>query len=150
MFYSRVSARSEPTRADAAAVFGTVLAARAERANLVEFGTDSRYVPFKHQPVLRVVDSFGDLGGTDTASAVRKHYRDHDRVVIVTDEQAAWGHPTRHVPADVPVYTWNVAGYRHGHGPTGSANRHTFGGLSDAGFSMIPLLEGTRNGDWPF
>ncbi|PQP23786.1 TROVE domain-containing protein [Rhodococcus opacus] len=150
MFYSRVSARSELTRADAAAVFGTVLAARAERANLVEFGSDSRFVPFKHQPVLRVVDSFGDLGGTDTASAVRKHYRDHDRVVIVTDEQAAWGDPTRHVPADVPVYTWNVAGYRHGHGPTGSANRHTFGGLSDAGFSMIPLLEGTRDGEWPF
>ncbi|MGV9863734.1 hypothetical protein [Rhodococcus koreensis] len=149
MFYSRVSARSELTRADAAAVFGTVLAAPAEQADLVEFGTDSRIVPFAHQAVLRVVDSFGDLGGTDTASAVRTHYRGHDRVVIVTDEQAAWGDPTRHVPADIPVYTSNVAGYRHGHGPAGSANRHTFGGLSDAGFSMIPLMEGTRDGEWP-
>ncbi|WP_072690737.1 TROVE domain-containing protein [Rhodococcus marinonascens] len=150
MFYSRISARSELTRADAAAVFGTVLAARAERANLVEFGTGSRYVSFKHLPVLRVVDSFGNLGGTDTPSAVRKYYRGHDRVVIVTDEQSTWGDSAKHVPADVPVYTWNVAGYRHGHGPTGTANRHTFGGLSDAGFSMIPLLENTRNSEWPF
>ncbi|MEV0948006.1 TROVE domain-containing protein [Rhodococcus sp. NPDC049939] len=150
MFYSHISARSELTRADAAAMFGTTVAARAERANLVEFGTRSRYVPFKHLPVLRVVDSFGNLGGTDTQSAVRRHYRGHDRVVIVTDEQSIGADPTRHVPVDVPVYTWNVAGYRHGHGPTGASNRHTFGGLSDAGFSMIPLLEKTRTCEWPF
>lgn len=31
-------------------------------------------------------------------------------------------------------------GYRLGHTPE-SGNRYTFGGLSDAGFAMIPLLE---------
>jgi hypothetical protein len=28
--------------------------------------------------------------------------------------------------------------------------RHTFGGLTDRGFAMIPLLEAGRDGGWPF
>jgi hypothetical protein len=54
------------------------------------------------------------------------------------------------VPSTVPVYTWNLAGYRFGHGPAGDGTRHTFGGLTDAGYAMIPLLEAGRDGDWPF
>ncbi len=54
------------------------------------------------------------------------------------------------MPAAVPVYSWNLAGYRFGHGPSGVGNRHTFGGLTDAGFGMIPLLEAGRAGAWPF
>jgi hypothetical protein len=38
--------------------------------------------------VLKVVGRFGNLGGTNTADAIRRHYAGHDRVVIVTDEQA--------------------------------------------------------------
>ena len=45
------------------------------------------------------------------------------------------------MPADVPVYTWNLVGYRLGHGPSGTANRHTFAGLLRPAFTMIPLLE---------
>ncbi len=104
--------------------------------------------------MLRVLDRFGHLGGTNTAEAVRRHYRGHDRVVIVTDEQAWFdargSDPTQAVPANVPVYTWNLAGYRYGHGPSGVGLRHTFGGLTDAGFGMIPLLEAGRDADWPF
>ncbi|WP_030858630.1 TROVE domain-containing protein [Streptomyces sp. NRRL S-37] len=154
MFYSRMSDRSELTRADAAAVFGTALALRARKADLVEFGSTSRPVPFRRgESVLRILGRFGDLGGTDTTGAVRRHYRRHDRVLIVTDEQYAHSHhgdPTEQVPADVPVYTWNLAGYRAGHGPSGTANRHTFGGLSDAAFRMVPLLEAGRDADWPW
>ncbi|WP_371659112.1 TROVE domain-containing protein [Streptomyces sp. NBC_00280] len=154
MFYSRLSERSELTRADAAAVFGSALALRAADADLVEFGTSSQRVKYrKGESVLKILDRFGDLGGTDTTEAVRRHYRGHDRVLIVTDEQYAHsvhGDPTEQVPADVPVYTWNLAGYRAGHGPSGTANRHTFGGLSDAAFRMIPLLEGARDADWPW
>ncbi|MFI2422568.1 TROVE domain-containing protein [Streptomyces sp. NPDC018955] len=154
MFYSRMSDRSELTRADAAAVFGTALALRARKADLVEFGSTSRPVPFRRgESVLRILGRFGDLGGTDTTEAVRRHYRGHDRVLIVTDEQYAHSHhgdPTEQVPADVPVYTWNLAGYRAGHGPSGTANRHTFGGLSDAAFRMVPLLEAGRDADWPW
>ena len=36
----------------------------------------------------------------------------------------------------------NVAGYQYGHAPSGSGRRHTFGGLTDAAFRMIPLMGG--------
>ncbi|MER7574138.1 TROVE domain-containing protein [Streptomyces sp. NPDC126514] len=154
MFHSRLSDRSELNRADAAAIFGTALALRAAHADLVEFGTTSSLVKYrKGESVLKVLERFGDLGGTDTTGAVRRHYRKHDRVLIVTDEQYAYnrhGGPTEQVPADVPVYTWNLAGYRAGHGPSGGGNRHTFGGLSDAAFRMVPLLEAARDADWPW
>ncbi|MCF2539435.1 TROVE domain-containing protein [Streptomyces sp. FB2] len=154
MFWSRLSDRSELNRADAAAIFGTALALRARKADLVEFGSTSAAVPFRAgESVLKILGRFGDLGGTDTTGAVRAHYRRHDRVLIVTDEQYAPSHhgdPTEQVPADVPVYTWNLAGYRAGHGPSGTGNRHTFGGLSDAAFRMVPLLESARNADWPW
>ncbi|MCW2522891.1 MAG: hypothetical protein JWO63_1226 [Frankiales bacterium] len=153
--FGPMSARSQLTRADAAAVFGSALAVRAASADLVEFGTDSAPVRFRRsESVLRVLERFGDLGGTNTAEAVRRHYRGHDRVVIVTDEQAWFdargSDPTREVPSAVPVYTWNLAGYRFGSGPSGGGLRHTFGGLTDAGFAMIPLLEAGRDGQWPF
>ena len=154
MFYSRLSDRSELNRADAAAIFGTALALRAAHADLVEFGTSSNTIPFrKGESVLKVLERFGDLGGTNTTKAVRRHYQGHDRVLIVTDEQYAasrHGDPTDQVPAHVPVYTWNLAGYRVAHGPSGKANRHTFGGLSDAAFRMVPLLEAARDADWPW
>jgi hypothetical protein len=154
MFHARLSDRSELTRADAAAVFGTALALRAAKADLVEFGSTSKPVRFRRgESVLKILGRFGDLGGTDTTEAVRRHYKRHDRVLIVTDEQYAHhrhGDPTEQIPADVPVYTWNLAGHRVGHGPSGTANRHTFGGLSDAAFRMVPLLEAGRNADWPW
>ncbi|MEV7318714.1 TROVE domain-containing protein [Streptomyces sp. NPDC093970] len=149
-----LSDRSRLNRADAAAVFGTALALRAADADLVEFGTTSRRLTFgKGESVLRILDRFGSLGGTDTTSAVRSHYRGQDRVLIVTDEQYTHhrhGDPTQQVPAHIPVYTWNLAGYRVGHGPSGTAGRHTFGGLSDAAFRMVPLLESARDADWPW
>ncbi|MFC5198518.1 MULTISPECIES: TROVE domain-containing protein [Streptomyces] len=154
MFFSRLSDRSELNRADAAAVFGTALALRAADADLVQFGTSSDRVRFRGgESVLKVLERFGDLGGTNTSEAVRAHYRGHDRVLIVTDEQAAYSHhgdPTEQVPAHVPVYTWNLAGYRAGHGPAGKDNRHTFGGLSDTAFRMVSLLESGRDGLWPW
>lgn len=153
--FGPLSARSTLTSADAAAVFGAALALRCRDADLVQFGSTHKAVPFRRgESVLKVVERFGDLGGTNTAAAVRAHFKRHDRVVIVTDEQArgggAGGDPTAAVPPSVPVYTWNLVGYRYGHGPSGSCNRHTFAGLSDAAFRMIPLLESGAVADWPF
>ncbi|NXY98149.1 TROVE domain-containing protein [Streptomyces sp. BR123] len=153
MFWDTVSERSELTRADAAAVFGAALAMRAERADLVEFGWGSRVVPFEPgEPVLDVLKRFHSLGGTETAKAVRAHFREHDRVLIVTDEQAA-PHgprgPAEQVSAGVPVYTWNLAGYRPAHGPAGP-RRYTFGGLTDAAFRVVGLVEAGREAAWPW
>ncbi|RPE44874.1 TROVE domain-containing protein [Streptomyces sp. Ag109_O5-1] len=154
MFYSPLSERSQLNRADAAAIFGTALALRAADADLVEFGTTNKRLDFdRAESVLKILGRFGDLGGTDTTSAIRAHYRGQDRVLIVTDEQYTYnrhGDPTQQVPAHIPVYTWNLAGYRAGHGPSGKANRHTFGGLTDAAFRMVPLLEAARHADWPW
>ncbi|WP_405571322.1 TROVE domain-containing protein [Streptomyces sp. NBC_01167] len=141
------------TRADAAAIFGTALAIRAEHADLVEFGTGSRTVEIgPGESVLGAVDRFHDLGGTNTAAAVRQHYRGHSRVVVVTDEQVQSTHckdPLAAVPRHIPVYTWNLEGYAAGHSASGP-HRHTFGGLSDAAFRLIPLLEAARDAKWPW
>jgi TROVE domain len=155
--FDTISARSGLNRADTAALFGAALAIRCEHADLVQFGTGSQPVQFRAaDSVLKVVERFGNMGGTNTADAVRRHLRAgfHSRVVIITDEQAwgGWhgGDPLACIPADVPAYTWNLAGYQHGHGPSGSQNRHTFGGLSDTSFRMIPALEAGRDGRWPW
>ncbi|WP_128375129.1 TROVE domain-containing protein [Streptomyces cavernae] len=148
------SAGTQLNRADSAAIFGTALALRAERADLIEFGSGSRPVePAPGESVLRALDRFHDLGGTDTAGAVTRHYDEHDRVVVVTDEQAhlsPFGDPLGAVPEQIPVYTWNLAGYAVGHGADGP-HRHTFGGLSDAAFRVIPLVEsGVQDAKWPW
>ncbi|MGW1811560.1 TROVE domain-containing protein [Streptomyces sp. NPDC002078] len=154
MFWTQSQDRSGLTRADAAAVFGTALALRAADADLVQFGTTSDRVPFrKGESVLKILERFGSLGGTDTTDAVRRHYRKHDRVLIVTDEQYApnrHGAPTDQIPVHVPVYTWNLEGYRPGHGPSGSGNRHVFAGLSDAAFRMVSLIESGHDSRWPW
>jgi hypothetical protein len=151
--FARMSAKSELTSADAAAVFGSAIALRnVGRADLVEFGTGSRALPVKAgDSLLRTVERFGDLGGTQTLAAVQQHYNGHDRVLIVTDEQAHYGYgdPGSAIPAAVPLYTWNLVGYQHGHGP-GKPNRHTFAGLTDQAFRMVPLLEAGRSGSFPF
>lgn len=150
--FDRASGRSELTRAEQAAVFGAALALRnVGRTDLVEFGSTFRAVPVgAGDSLLRIVNErFHDLGGTDTASAMRGSYRNHDRVLIVTDEQSHDGNPGGVVPATTPVYTWNLAGYQYGHGP-GGANRHTFAGMTDAAFRMVPLLEAGKNGTWPW
>ncbi|MFJ9777011.1 TROVE domain-containing protein [Kitasatospora sp. NPDC101157] len=153
--FDRPSAQTQLNRADSAAIFGTALKVRAAEADLVEFGSSSRTIEVgRGEAVLRVLERFSSLGGTNTADAVRTHYRGHDRVVIVTDEQTGFGYrgsdPLAAVPARVPVYTWNLAGYALGHGPGGGANRHTFGGLSDAAFRLIPLLEAGSDAGWPW
>jgi hypothetical protein len=166
--FGPVSEKSGLNRADSAALFGSALAVRAEHADLVEFGTGSQLVlstdaakAYGHsEPLLKMVQRFGNLGGTDTAGAVRKWYRGHDRVVIVTDEQASggyWGNSFEGraggpvlgaIPETVPLYTWNLAGEKLGHGPSGQGNRHTFGGLTDHAFRLIPMLEAGQNARW--
>ncbi|MFE3444459.1 TROVE domain-containing protein [Nocardia sp. NPDC059180] len=153
-------------RWDAAVMFGLALAGRCADAEVVSFSSAaewqgrrypaSRVFPTKRaEPLLRGIARWRADGyfigmGTDTVGAVRTHYAGHDRVVILTDEQAADGDVGRAVPPAIPLYSWNLAGYRHGHAPSGGPYRHAFGGLTDAAFGMIPLLEAGHNATWPF
>lgn len=149
--FDGISPKSGLNRADTAALFGTALALRSEYADLVEFGTTSQPVKLaKGESVLKAIGRFGNLGGTYTADAIRRHYRDgfHGRVVIITDEQAAGMAPSSVLPERVPMYTWNLAGYQHGHAPSGLGTRHGFGGLTDHAFRLIPMLEAGRDARW--
>lgn len=151
-------------RWDAAVVFGIALGYRCAQADVVSFSdswyrNDTSSKVFALKPggsVLSEVKRWSDDGyfiggGTDTTAAVQRHFAGHDRVVILTDEQANSNAPVdQAVPANVPLYTWNLAGYRVGHAPSGSRNRHTFGGLSDQAFGMIRLLEAGANARWPW
>jgi hypothetical protein len=145
-------------RWDAAVIFGVALALRAADAEVVSFSSSSRVFPFRAgESLLKALDRWRSDGyfygnGTDTAGAIRGNFAGHDRVVIVTDEQAAYsgnGDVTASVPKSTPVYTWNLAGYQMGHA-AGGPNRHTFAGLTDAAFRMIPLLEAGKNAAWPW
>ena len=143
---------------DAAAMFGLALAQRCETPSVVSFSHHSKVFPAaKGSSLLLLLEEFKDGyyygGGTQTYSALRQHYNQHDRVIILTDEQADH-HPGRDVadmiPDTVPVITFNLAGYKVGHMESGSATRVTIGGLSDAAFKLLPALDARARGGWPF
>ncbi|AHH20817.1 TROVE domain-containing protein [Nocardia nova SH22a] len=142
-------------RWDAAVVFGLALARRCQTADVVSYSNDG--IRFQLEPgesLLRSIERWKTGGyfiggGTNTAGVTQAAYDRHDRVVILTDEQASGRDPGAVIPKTVPLYTWNLAGHRLGH-TGGAPNRHAFGGLSDAAFKMIPLLERGRDAEWPF
>ncbi|MEV4299860.1 TROVE domain-containing protein [Microbispora rosea] len=155
-----VSARSTVTPVQAAALFGVALAARGDQVDLVGFADGT----FRHEirpgaSVLREVERFcgriGEVGhGTQIADALRRSWKGHDRAVILSDMQTMTGYyasgVATAVPAQVPLYGFNLVGYKAAAMPTGSGNRHEFGGFSDACFRLIPLLEAGRDAGWPF
>lgn len=157
---------SDITLAEQAAVFGSALALRAEKPTLVEFGGGSKKLDVtKGGSVLKHIEAFGKIDGTDIPAAVKAHWFAHDRIVVVTDEQTrpGWLPSNMHrydgmqetqiddlVPKATPVYLWNLAGYKAGAMPSGSSGRHCFGGLTDAAFRMVPLLEAGRDATWPW
>lgn len=148
--FGRPSENTQLNFADTAALFGTALAVRSEDATLVQFGSTSKAVDFKKSSsILNLVDSFGNLGGTSTAQAVRQHFNGHDRVVIITDEQSYGEGPLSVLPKHTKGFVWNLVGYRAGSGAA-SQNRVYMGGLSDQSFKTIPLLEAGQDQKWPW
>lgn len=159
-----LSDRSGVRYVDAAALFGVALARNASKVDLYGFGDGV----FQHElayggSVLGQTQQFvrrvGEAGhGTQIAASIQRTYAKHDRVVIFTDMQTMPGRHTWYgigdvsgaVPADVPLYAWNLAGYEASMMPTGSANRHEFGGFSDSAFTVMQTLESGRDGAWPW
>lgn len=145
-------------RWDAAALFGMALAHRCYEADVVSFSNRTMtFGALKGESLLSALErwkrtGFFQGGGTYTYQSLKQSYAQHDRVVILTDEQAFYSNVGYGdiVGPKAMVYTYNLAGYERGHGPSGTGNYHTFGGLSDACFAQIPLLEAGRDADWPF
>lgn len=159
------SAKSTMTPAKAAAVFGVALAMNG--ADLYGFADGQ----FRHEvkrgaslinEVKRFVARTGEVGhGTQIAAAVKARFNPerHKRIFMISDEQTmddttgvigvgTW-HGQATVPADVPVYAFNLGGYRPTIVPS-LANRVTLGGLTDATFKMVPLIEAGRSATWPW
>jgi hypothetical protein len=159
------SDRSKITPVMAAALFGVALTTRGEDVDLYGFADGIR--PFKHAirpgaAVLTETKEFcnrigQDGHGTAIEVAIRKCFNNHDRVIVVTDMQTmggrGWygvGDVSSSVPADVPLYAFNLGGYEATPLDTRTPNRHELGGLNDATFKLIPLLEEGTNAGWPW
>ncbi|WP_283133975.1 LAGLIDADG family homing endonuclease [Rhizohabitans arisaemae] len=159
MTAGQVSARSTVSAAQAAALFGVVLASRATKVDLHGFADgvfhhrfDAGASPLRE--INRFCERIGEVGhGTRIAEAIKATYRKHDRVILLSDMQTfpyLGESVDRAVPQDVPIYSFNLCGYQQAAMQTGKANRHEFGGFSDACFRLIPLLERGRNAGWPW
>jgi hypothetical protein len=168
-----LSERSELKRWEAAALFGSALAVRAENADLWAYSSGghnagyynigprgsvrrTRITPANGASVLPLVKQFRDCpsfgGGTETAQTVKESFDKHNRVIILTDEQAGgyyFGDPGQVLPSNVPLITCNLAGYRAAH-TEAKPNRITIGGLTDQAFTMIDLYDKRAQGHWPF
>jgi hypothetical protein len=53
------------------------------------------------------------------------------------------------VPRSVAVYGFNLGGYRPTALPAGGGNQDEFGGLTDATFTLLQLLEQETSVGWP-
>ena len=156
----KMSNKSSLSMAEAAALFGIALAKKGEQVTLVGFASGS----FVHQinkgtSVLKEVERFtrriGEVGhGTDLIGAVKRHFKGHDRVFVFSDMQIMGGHwfgdtLDTSVPSNIPVYAFNLAGYAQSAMPT-KKNRVELGGLTDATFKQIKLMEQGQAGTWPW
>ena len=170
---SRADPAIAPRRWEVAGTFAAAIAKRAANADLVLFDFNPVAVGKvgTGDSILRFVESCGEYvnkaNGTDILRALAESYDGHDRVIILTDEQSGyqqgryrydtWNGRSvgeRYGWDDVasircPVYTFNLAGYKVGVTPN-ERNWHTFGGLTDACFELIPLLERRRHNVWPW
>lgn len=154
--------RSTMTPVQAGALFGVALTVRNPgNVHLVGFATgEFQHTVMGGASMLRETERFiacvGKVGhGTDIHGAVARTFRKgyHDRVFIITDMQTIGGgyrNVESLVPANVPVYAFNLGGYRQSMMRTGVGNRHEFGGLSDSTFKNVPLLEKGIDTGWPW
>lgn len=138
-----------------AAIFGAALAKRSLKAggnvDLVLF--DDRSVRWNLDPAKSVLQNVSEArnlmrgGGTYLYRAVDQWYNNHDRVVILSDEQAH-DKPTAVVDQIPFMHYHNVMGYPTV-GMDGRPGRFHYGGFSDATFTMMSTLE-TYSSDWPW
>lgn len=161
---SPMSGKSQVSCVDAAALFGVALAFRNwGRVDLAGWATSTYTHTIRPgaaliEQVQRFTNRAGSVGhGTDLAQALRMTFErgEHTRVFVFSDMQLmgnGWRGGTdavnRYVPDEVPVYSFNLAGYAGA--MTAGTNRHELGGLTDATFRLIPVIEAAQTGQWPW
>lgn len=166
---SPMSGKSKMSRAEAAGLFGAALYVRDSGVDLYLYDSRLVRVDAPRTSVLRTMQQMKFTGGaTHTWELTQKAWQEgfslhpgaagklpYQRIIIITDEQAyasnCWGrgHDSSWVPVQVPVYSWDLAGYRTVSFDLG-AGRHQFAGLSDASFTLVHQLEAAAAGRWPW
>lgn len=158
------SHKSDLSYYDSATVFAAAFA-KVNNADLRTYSSVGNLSPkmrYTGKNTLRIVEdlhkpTYNFSGGTDTAGNLKRAFADgeYDAVLLLTDEQYNAGgywygshtNPSDVIPDSIPLYTFNLAGYKAGHEI--KPNRITVGGLSDAGFSMIAAVEASK-AKWPW
>lgn len=144
-------AAKTPSMWELAALFGSALAVRAEKADLLAYSDKHWIADFrKDGSILRTVEQFRGWthGGTATWQTLGQTYEigKHDRVIILTDEQA---NPGTVPKISVPLFIVNLAGYKVA--STSSEGKvYTFGGLTDKMFQAITVIESGHDAKWPW
>lgn len=148
-----MSGRSTMQMCEAAGVFGVAqFRAAGFEGNIVVFGESSADITMrKGTSVLKgtalAMQNHGVGHSTNLWPALTRHYAGHDRVFCFTDMQANYAGVKPHL--NVPVYFWNLAGYRPA-ATVGSNGVYEMGGLSDVTFRQIALLEASKDASWPW
>lgn len=144
---------------EVAAVFGLGIGVKNKGADVFGFASGEFEHPIKRKgaSLLRQVQSFtqrvGEVGhGTDIRGALRRQFNEHDRVIILSDQQGHDGGCGTMIPQSVPIYSFTLNGYATTAIGSGKENslRYELGGVTDATFRMIPLVEAGKDGLWPW
>ena len=140
-----VNVDSRATLGEVAALYGAALAKRSEDVDLVMFGTSHHALSdIKDSSILDSVRNHGSasLGGTNTWSALRDSFQNHDRVIILSDGQSS---DSGSLPKGVPVHFFDLTGHSVSFANDNSPNYYAYGGLSDLSFRLFAIMEGATN-----
>ena len=156
--------QSKLARSEVAGFFAEALARRCERVEVWTYSTDSRYhggnaiatrveiVP--HASVLRGAsrDAYAPTYGTYTWTSTERVFAamtaKPDRVVIITDEESG---DSDTGSVNVPVITWNVAGYKEHHAAHDGRKRLFVAGVNDQVMQTLPaVIAHGSTGQWPW
>lgn len=114
MYGTKVSAKSEMDRSDAACALAILAREICEDVVVVGFGSTASVIPARRGFALRDAIQRGPGGGTYTQSALSLAAREgYDRLILITDEQS---HQAISGIPNTRKYVINVAAYRNGIG----------------------------------
>ena len=152
---SPMASSKEMTCAEAGALFGMVLA-KSSNADLMEFGTSARYIPFNlTSSAIDFSAKFQSLNqvghGTDFNAIFNAAKKRYDRIVIFSDMQgwiggytptAAFNAYKQRTGANPFIYSFDLAGYGSLQFP--ERNVFALAGFSEKTFDLMRVLETDR------
>ena len=113
MYGTKISAKSELDRSDAACALAILVREICEDCSVIGFAGTASFMPNRRGFALADAIKQGPDGGTDTGSAIRlAQSKPYDRIIVITDEQSHTSVPNPNGKG----YFINVASYQNGIG----------------------------------